>query len=215
MYPANTYVRCGRSCYNCPICTAPLAVNALDVAEQPGVTEGSYLLSCGYCNWCSTDLGIRFHKPNDITGQLASLRKSGNTRGAEAVTRPGEISPAHYDREQQFKRLKQFCSSQIALEASSVTISGLDLSSTYGSYSSPGSLSRIMSIYTGVGSLSGASARTRDRAKIRPMREAVGEGEGVVLLDETAEEKVISRMLSVGWDERKHRSIMYGPLGYL
>ena len=195
--------RCTRSCFNCPSCTAPLAVTTIAASEpREGANpfEGTIALYCQYCSWCSTELGITFHKPNDITGQLANLRKSGNTRGGDAS--PGEAlgtTPVRIDREQQFRNIRQFHSSQLALEASSSSTTGLDLATAYSSYSSPSSLSRIMSLYTGVGSYSSSGGRDKNRKKIRPIREASGVEEGIRPLGHD-EEATIRRMSEVGWE---------------
>ncbi|RAL15506.1 putative dynactin Arp1 p62 subunit RO2 [Aspergillus homomorphus CBS 101889] len=66
--------RCARNCFNCPACTAPLAVNTLENVVQGGTSQqGPWVLSCGYCFWSTLDIGIKFDKPTNIRTQLAKL----------------------------------------------------------------------------------------------------------------------------------------------
>ncbi|RAK76265.1 putative dynactin Arp1 p62 subunit RO2 [Aspergillus fijiensis CBS 313.89] len=66
--------RCARNCFNCPACTAPLAVNTLENVVRGGTSQqGPWVLSCGYCMWSTLDIGIKFDKPTNIRTQLAKL----------------------------------------------------------------------------------------------------------------------------------------------
>ncbi|KIH89310.1 dynactin 4 [Sporothrix brasiliensis 5110] len=41
---------------------------------------GSFLLSCSFCQWSSTEIGIKFDKANGLYGQLAKVRNGGKPR---------------------------------------------------------------------------------------------------------------------------------------
>ncbi|KAI1003411.1 hypothetical protein K3495_g4794 [Podosphaera aphanis] len=74
--------RCTRSCFQCPICTAPLAVSSLEpLAEGLGAKlaspSGPYILNCTYCRWTTQEIGIYFEKPNGIFAQLAKVKNGG------------------------------------------------------------------------------------------------------------------------------------------
>ncbi|QKX56717.1 uncharacterized protein TRUGW13939_03823 [Talaromyces rugulosus] len=75
--------RCARNCFNCPVCTAPLAVTTLDNTAENGTQQGPWILACGYCMWTTLDVGIQFHKPTNIRSQLAKIdeEKGVTTRG--------------------------------------------------------------------------------------------------------------------------------------
>ncbi|CAK7224216.1 hypothetical protein SBRCBS47491_005476 [Sporothrix bragantina] len=87
--------RCTRSCFQCPVCIAPLTVTNLEtpssssssanlaVPEGNGSASshaGSFLLSCSFCQWSSTEVGIKFDKANGLYGQLAKVRNGGKAR---------------------------------------------------------------------------------------------------------------------------------------
>ncbi|KAK4234463.1 dynactin subunit 4 [Achaetomium macrosporum] len=203
--------RCTRSCFQCPICIGPLAVTSVETKPDPGLLaatdntaaphSGPYALTCSYCNWSSTEVGIKFDKPNSIHAQLAKLRNGGTTRltakerkerrkdpsyrsqaaattGSEGGAGPGKEEKL--DLETQFANLKSFYQRQLADPNSADT--GLASLSDLG-FSSPTSLSRIMSIYTG-GSLQDKKAKSR----VGAMREALESDEGLQIadLDESA-----------------------------
>lgn len=194
--------RCTRSCFQCPICIGPLAVNSLEsqpdtthlaAPDAPSATHGNpYILTCSYCNWSSTETGIKFDKPNSIYSQLAKLYNGGEHRltpkehkerrkealQADAVS--GDPLPDQtLDVETHFAALKTFYQAQLA-DANAST-SGLSSLEGLG-FASPASLSRIMSIYTG-GSLHDKRAKSR----VGTMREALTSDEGLQLatLDES------------------------------
>ena len=84
-----TIARCTRNCFQCPVCVGPLAVTSIDPspdshllgsvnASVPG--PSSYALSCTYCHWTSTEIGIRFDKHIGIYSQLARVRNGGAPR---------------------------------------------------------------------------------------------------------------------------------------
>jgi len=158
--------------------------------------SGPYALTCSYCHWSSTEAGIKFEKPNSIHAQLAKLRNGGTTRLTAKERKDRRKDPsrrAHaateseaggetqaLDHETQFAHLKAFYQSQLADPNTADTgLSGLgDLG-----YSSPTTLSRIMSIYTG-----GSLQDKKTKSRLGAMREALEPDEGLQLanLDESA-----------------------------
>ncbi|KAL1888592.1 hypothetical protein Sste5346_009461 [Sporothrix stenoceras] len=86
--------RCTRSCFQCPVCIAPLTVTNLETPSSSSnlaVPEGtatsssshaggSFLLGCSFCQWSSTEVGIKFDKANGLYGQLAKVRNGGKAR---------------------------------------------------------------------------------------------------------------------------------------
>ncbi|KAK4188616.1 putative dynactin Arp1 p62 subunit RO2 [Podospora australis] len=205
--------RCTRSCFQCPICIGPLSVTSLESAppdpnllspDQGGIPHTTYCLTCSYCNWSSTEIGIRFDKPNSIHAQLAKIRNGGETRltAKERKERRKELSSHRggghaaavaaaaaaaaaseeaevVDLETQFANLKSFYNRQLAdPNASENSLSTLgDLG-----FSSPSSLSRIMNLYTG-----GRLNDTRTKSRLGIMREAYTPSEGLLVanLDES------------------------------
>ncbi|KAJ5978815.1 hypothetical protein N7501_002157 [Penicillium viridicatum] len=82
--------RCGRNCFNCPVCTAPLAVSTIENVTGNGLQQGPWVLSCGYCLWTTLDIGIKFDKPTNIRSQLQKMTDS--------------TPPAAHDRSRQASR---------------------------------------------------------------------------------------------------------------
>lgn len=113
--------------------------------------------------------------------------------GEEAPTKETIPEPEELDVETQFGNLKSFYQSQLS-DASSTGTGGLSALGDLG-IGSPGSLSRIMSLYTGSGLLGDKKAKSR--AGI--MRESLEPDEGlqVASLDETA---AIERLHHAGWE---------------
>ncbi|KAJ5988888.1 hypothetical protein N7481_004098 [Penicillium waksmanii] len=68
--------RCGRNCFNCPVCTAPLSVSTIENVTGNGNQQGPWVLSCGYCLWTTLDIGIKFDKPTNIRNQLQKMTDS-------------------------------------------------------------------------------------------------------------------------------------------
>jgi dynactin-4 len=215
----NRPIRCTRSCFQCPICIGPLAVTSVETKPDPGLLaapdntatphSGPYALTCSYCNWSSTEVGIKFDKPNGIHAQLAKLRNGGTTRltakerkerrkdpsyRSQAAAEEGEGTSAEkekLDLETQFANLKAFYQSQLA--DPNASDNGLAALTDLG-FSSPTSLSRIMSIYTG-----GSLHDKKSKSRLGAMREALETGEGLQLanLDESA---AIEQLRSEGHD---------------
>jgi dynactin-4 len=164
--------------------------------------SGPYALTCSYCSWSSTEVGIKFDKPNGIHAQLAKIRNGGETRltakerkerrkdpsyrppepteGENGGDGGGDSEMKHLDLETQFANLKLFYQNQLADPNSAD--SGLAALGDLG-FSSPTSLSRIMNLYNG-GSLQDRKAKSR----VGAMREALKNSEGLQLanLDESA-----------------------------
>lgn len=198
--------RCTRSCFQCPVCIGPLSVTSFETQPDPNLLAaqdpsaahhgGPYVLNCSYCNWSTNEIGVKFEKSNAIHGQLAKQRNGGVTRltakerkerrkelvqsGGTAQTTAHTSDEGGIDVETQFANLKHFYQNQLNSSASGVNgLSGLgDLG-----FSSPTSLSRIMSIYTG-----GSLHDKKSKSRIGSMREALEEDEGLIVsnLDESA-----------------------------
>ncbi|OLN83382.1 Dynactin subunit 4 [Colletotrichum chlorophyti] len=186
--------RCTRSCFQCPVCVGPLSVTSLDAPPEANLTSdgsaplgGPYVLSCSYCNWSSAEIGIKFDRPNGIHGQLAKLQNGGQPKltPKEHKERKKEsggdyaLNADDMDVELQFAQLKSFYNNQLA--SSNPSTGGLSSLGDFG-LSSPNTLNRIMSIYTG------NSFSKQSRGKVQIMREAATADEGLKAsdLDESA-----------------------------
>lgn len=186
--------RCVRNCFNCPICTAPMTVNTLDI-ESPVLT-GPYILACGTCNWTSLEIGMQFDRVTNIWGQIAL--KNGDfpntlspTARAFFMDQGSENNPGSSGPEAVFAALKTFNSSQ--LSASNSTNPLLTPSGGF-NYNSPSSLARIMSLYTGVG----ASGK-KSTAKPQIMRESADPSEGLRVTDPVSDANVVQKLREQGW----------------
>ncbi|WYZ40804.1 hypothetical protein EsH8_IV_001145 [Colletotrichum jinshuiense] len=183
--------RCTRSCFQCPVCVGPLAVTSLDAPPESGLLTtdtsapqgGPYVLSCSYCNWSSTEIGIKFDRPNGIHGQLAKLQNGGQPKltPKEHKERKKESGGSYtlkaedMDAELQFAQLKSFYQNQLA--NSNPSAGGLSSLGDLG-LNSPSSLSRIMSLYSG-----NNYGLKQSRGKVQIMREAVSPDEGLKATD--------------------------------
>lgn len=72
--------RCTRSCSQCPLCFASLALQSYpdpDVtrtgSENPATKDGPFILACPYCAWSTLDVGITLEKSININGQLKKI----------------------------------------------------------------------------------------------------------------------------------------------
>ncbi|KAJ5916347.1 hypothetical protein N7504_000362 [Penicillium tannophilum] len=81
--------RCGRNCFNCPVCTAPLAVSTIEDVTGNGTQQGPWVLSCGYCMWTTLDIGIKFDKPTNIRSQLQKMTDSTASPAYDVRSRQG------------------------------------------------------------------------------------------------------------------------------
>ncbi|KAI9803712.1 MAG: hypothetical protein M1833_000624 [Piccolia ochrophora] len=166
---------------------------------------------CWYCPNCLFEVPstmARNEGNRNIAGQLAKIY-SEVTHGADegpkspsdkesqqdeprvGATPPAETRPPNQG--SRFSNLKKFYASQ--LMDSPKPGSSFDLASTYGSYGSPGTLSRIMSLYSGAGNYGSRKAAS----KPSEMREAYGPEEGVKLVGDE-EEEVVTTLHRLGWD---------------
>ncbi|KAL3419375.1 dynactin p62 family protein [Phlyctema vagabunda] len=209
--------RCTRSCFQCPVCIAPLSVNSeapapsgLGADQAP--QTGPFVLSCSYCNWSSTEIGIKFDKANSIYSQLAKIKNGGTPvvsakqRRLDREERRRDFSESSIaeethqelpldsretlDAEAQFSNLKSFYQSQLA---DSTPASALSFGGDYG-YGSPGALSRIMGLYTG-----GSFADKKAKNKNGIMREVCDATEGLQLASTEARSS-IAKLQREGWD---------------
>lgn len=115
--------------------------------------------------------------------------------GEDAPARkPAREPPEALDVETQFGNLKAFYQSQLADASSSTGAAGLSSLGDLG-IGSPGSLSRLMNLYTGSGLLGDKKAKTARAV----MRESLGPDEGLQVadLDETA---AVERLHKSGWE---------------
>ncbi|KAL5599369.1 hypothetical protein FOVSG1_007181 [Fusarium oxysporum f. sp. vasinfectum] len=197
--------RCTRSCYQCPVCIGPLQVMETPVEKDQShlgadIPGPQYALYCQYCNWTSTEIGIKFDKPNGIHSQLSKINNGGDLKltAKELKERRKEnpdeppLADSDVDTDLQYANLKSFYQSQLAdTNAASSGISPLNDTTGYGSPAA--SLSRIMAMYTGHG-----HARKRNGPS-DVMREALSAEEGLKLadLDESAQ---IKKLHQEGWD---------------
>lgn len=192
-----TGIRCSRSCYNCPSCTAPLAITPYAGKDEgylkpssPATSSEQYILQCQYCNWSSLEIDVQFGRATKITEQLAKLRKARVTSQRDSEGPASKKQALSHD--EAFANLRSFYKDQLSESG--------DAQNPYGSspYSSPANLARIMSLYGGLNH----QALKKNREKPQPMREASQVGEGLVTfgLDEDPDYEVVQRMQSLGWD---------------
>jgi dynactin-4 len=192
-----------------------LSVNLLDSSTEetpPGeVPSGPFILSCSYCQWTSLDIGIKFDKANNITGQLQRIRNGGRVvptpkeRESQAERLLRRVSKADGmgespveeqtvedtppDADMLFSNLNSFYKTQLADSADMATFNG---ASSEFSIASPSSISRLLNMYT--------TGKKTKRGKPKPMREALSSGEGLLDFDDSAEEEDIQRLQSEGWE---------------
>ncbi|KAI8964068.1 dynactin p62 [Daldinia sp. FL1419] len=195
--------RCTRSCFQCPICIGPLAVQSLEsapessllTAESASATpqSGPWILACSYCNWNSAEIGVKFDKPQGIFSQLSKLRhgEDHSKHSSTGDVSPKKIDPVPETASARFAAMKSFYNAQNNTNSpSSNSLSNL---MDYG-LSSPGALTRIMNLYSGNNAGLG-----KPKAKSSIMREADSASEGfrVADLDESA---AMSKLRRDGWD---------------
>jgi dynactin-4 len=211
-------IRCTRNCFQCPLCTAPLSVSSLDLARtgfllgtDKATQQGPYVLSCGYCNWSSKEIGIKFERPNGIYSQLSKIKNGGEAMLSSKESREREErrrnegpsmnletdedgvqteDSGQLDLETQFSRLKAFYQSQLA---DTEPAGSMGFSGDYG-YGSPSSLSRIMGLYT-------KKSHTDPKPKTKQplMREAYDASEGLNLYSADRDNEG-QRLATAGWE---------------
>ncbi len=163
------------------------------------VLSGPWVVVCGYCNWTSLDIGIKFDKPSNLAVQLAMLNNGGTPRAIYSKNPSQEIEYTPHaapdnDPDSKFHTLKSFLSSQFSRSSSSSN----PLLSPFGgdyNYSSPSSLARIMTIYSGnLGPYSKKPA-----TKPIPVRESSSPSEGLHIIDPASDAAAIQKLRTEGW----------------
>lgn len=153
---------------------------------------GPWVLTCSYCHWNSSEIGVKFDKPQGIFGQLQKMRggeeQSKHVVGGDASSTKLDSAPE--TTKARFKALKSFYGSQTVDANPSAGLAGLG---DYG-LSSPGALTRIMSIYSG-NTINGL----KQKSKSAIMREADSAKEGFRPSD-LDESSAISQLRRDGWD---------------
>ncbi|RDA82591.1 hypothetical protein CP532_0910 [Ophiocordyceps camponoti-leonardi (nom. inval.)] len=202
--------RCTRSCYQCPVCIAPLQVSSVRPSPQQQVDDGGgdnprgpFALFCQYCSWSSRETGIEFERAGGIHSQLAKMDNGGKARLTVRELRerrkdkpdepplPDALLAPHL----QFASLKAFYHDQLVDVGGASAGGGLPLRALA---SSPGSLTRIMSLYTG------RAAHHHHGSRAAPgvadiVREAMTTEEGLRLaqLDDSS---AVDKLAVGGWD---------------
>ncbi|KAL5338735.1 dynactin p62 family-domain-containing protein [Aspergillus crustosus] len=220
--------RCARNCFNCPSCTAPLAVTGLETTSS-GEPSGPWILSCNYCMWTTLDVGIKFDKPTSIRGQLAKLTTDPaappRSRGLSktfgdlksplsmyssiddqfppvGTSRPDEESAEPTITSAPRTRDARFAALKAFYkdQMASTSPTGVD-PGDFGQFSSPNTLHRIMSIYT-QSRLTSLAGGKKPRTRTPIMREALTPTEGLSIPKPDAETAIIKRMASgdCGWE---------------
>ncbi|KAG8414611.1 hypothetical protein J3459_014231 [Metarhizium acridum] len=172
--------------------------NLLSPEGQPSSNGGPYALFCQYCNWSSTDVGIKFDRPSGIHSQLGKLNNGGTPKitirdvKERRKENPDEppLPDDEVDRDLQFASLRAFYQEQLA--NSNPSLSGMPLQDSR-RFSSPAALSRIMSLYTSRGHPGRMQQGPAD-----VIREALNSEEGLKLaqLDESS---MIKKLTNDGW----------------
>ncbi|KAI0180083.1 hypothetical protein GGR52DRAFT_226336 [Hypoxylon sp. FL1284] len=210
--------RCTRSCFQCPVCIGPLAVQSLESAPDPSLLTaesagagaappaGPWILACSYCSWSSSEIGVKFDKPQGIFSQLAKLRHGDGGQHTAVGSGAGDASPKRSDAaapaetaKARFAAMKAFYAAQSSsANPSSSALAGIG---DYG-FSSPGALSRIMNLYSGGSGGGGGSSGGMGGLKAKPkssvMREADAAGEGF-RADDLDEGAAVSKLRREGW----------------
>jgi dynactin-4 len=190
-----------------------LTVNTLEMpADTPSgdAVGGPFILSCSWCNWTSLDIGIKFEKHNNITGQLSRMRNGGkveptmkeresqverlrreerSTPDPESTTAKDASEETDLAPDELFSRLTTFYRTQIS-EAWEPSLFG-----SYGAsdmpFNSPGSISRLLNIYSG---------KKTKRQRPKPMREALTPAEGLRVFDAARDDGGdLARQRAAGW----------------
>ncbi|KAI0393577.1 dynactin p62 family-domain-containing protein [Xylariaceae sp. FL0594] len=244
--------RCTRSCFQCPICIGPLVTQALETPPNdpsllsadnsnttPGIPPGPWILTCTYCNWNSSEIGVRFDKPQGIFAQLQKIRygaeeeqlhqlqlssrhhhlitdeddddddayplvrNTTTTTNTTATTKSSSETYVPISTKARFAALKSFYASQAASTNPNAASAAGGLASLAGDYglSSPGALTRIMSLYSSTNNNNNGAPAWKQRKKVTVMREALAPNEGLRVLsseklDETA---ALRRLREEGW----------------
>ncbi len=173
-------------------------------AEKRAVSA-PWILSCGYCNWSTLDIGWRFENNKNLHQQIAKLKIGGTPRSTSTMptdlaksagseppyeTEPASVSTLDNDPDAVFASVRSFYSSQLSASYPSDPL--LTPSGGY-NYSSPSSLARIMSLYTG------HSFGKKDTGKSSLMRESADISEGLRIADPTCDDQALQKLRIEGW----------------
>ena len=173
-----------------------MSVNTLD-SEKSSILHGPWILACGYCNWTSLDIGIKFEKHLNLWAQILKLKGRGAPRPLRSPSQPDvtkdqtvESEPSS-DPDATFASLKSFYASQL-----SATTTRNPLLTPAGdfNYNSPSSLARLMNLYAGIGSYG-----KKNNAKNQEMRESLNRAEGLRLTDPLADAGTVQKLRTQGW----------------
>lgn len=150
--------------------------------------DEAYILQCHYCDWSSLEIDVQLSKPTKITEQLARLQKHRRTKEGRSTSK--DHTSRH---DESFASLMAFYKDQLGSTG--------DPQNPYSNspYSSPANLARIMSMYGNGGST--LAALKKGREKPQPIREAMNEGEGLVLVASQSDQlDAIHSVQNLGWN---------------
>ena len=164
---------------------APLAVNSTNPDPGQKTISGPYMMSCGFCNWTTLDIGWKFEKLTNIHQQISKL-KIGGSEKSQSTEPTADDEPDSI-----FASLRSFYNSQISAANPSDPL--LTPSGGY-NYSSPSSLARIMSLYTGR-----SFYGKKGQGKPPPMRESADLSEGLRLFNPKSDEEALEKLRTQGW----------------
>lgn len=174
-----------------------MTVNTLD-SEKSSHFYGPWIAACGYCNWTSLDIGVKFDKPSNFYSQIPRLKgkdappsTKSPARGGLTKDQPPVDSEPSSDPDAIFSSLKSFYKSQLSASTANnplLTPAG-ELN-----YNSPSTLARLMSLYAGVGSYG-----KKSQAKNQEMRESATRAEGFRLIDPLADTDAVQKLRTQGW----------------
>ena len=177
---------------------APLAINSTTPDPAQKSVKGPFIMSCAYCNWTSLEIGWQFDKLNSIHQQMSRLRVGGEQKTIGSPKPSAGDTPldaaaqpsTDNEPDTVFTALTTFYNGQ--LSAANPNDPLLTPSGGF-NYSSPSSLARIMSLYTG------RSFYKKDQGKGFAMREAADATEGLRTIENTSDDMAIDKLKSHGW----------------
>lgn len=184
---------------------SPLATSSINPDPMKRAVSGPWILSCGYCNWSSLDIGWQFDNNKNMHQYIAKLKIGGGTRSTSTTPtdlaksvdseppremEPISVSALDNDPDLAFASIRSFYSSQLSASYPSDPL--LTPSGGF-NYSSPSSLARIMSLYTG------RSFGKKDTGKSSLMRESADVAEGLRIVDPRHDHEVIRKLRIEGW----------------
>lgn len=191
--------RCSRNCFQCPICFAATSVVSTsesttsslaptgEAIQQPA---GPYTLQCSYCHWSSSEVGLEFEKPQNLVAQLSKMKGS----PADSISATKLKYSNTSTEEESYAKLKSHYSSQRIGAAGS----GLGVGPGDDFGSSPGTLSRLMGLYTVIGKR-GLGLGNRAPKEYGGKKIDVTEMPDLEEVDDESE--IIQKLMNVGFDE--------------